>query len=499
MANENKKTNELVDDDDDPTSELEALTDRHLLEFGAVGADDEAEADANTFDIADLSDDVTDGKSLDGLKSDLRKRSETIERLQYDIAQLHARWLGLETEIKAREELTDRLTARLDEAEEKLASRDRTLSERDRSIKSLKAEIRERQQSYQTLVEEADELRERAEELSARADIESANQILEQQAGQLVSALAENDELRSQLARTEAYADELRRGHADLGEEAGYAHARWESISDALTGTEKRAAELTEELGETRAALEASQNEIREAESAHEKEMSLLRFEMGEAEETLAQNEEISEQLTSDLIDSRGYRDQLEKMLVETEERSQSRIEELEAQIQKLEKTAAEQEQQLAAKGEAINCLLSELSRKSHEIDSIDEMEHVIQEIDDRMSERIDERPQTDKDRTTRLLVGRIGNQELRFPLFKDRLTIGRTSQNDIQLNAHYISRRHAVVVTEGDTTRVIDWGSKNGVFVNSTKVKEHFLENGDIVTIGTAKFRYEERPKRES
>jgi pSer/pThr/pTyr-binding forkhead associated (FHA) protein len=43
----------------------------------------------------------------------------------------------------------------------------------------------------------------------------------------------------------------------------------------------------------------------------------------------------------------------------------------------------------------------------------------------------------------------------------------------------------------------VIDWGSKNGVFVNSKRVTEHFLENGDTVTIGTADFRYEERPKR--
>ena len=77
-------------------------------------------------------------------------------------------------------------------------------------------------------------------------------------------------------------------------------------------------------------------------------------------------------------------------------------------------------------------------------------------------------------------------------------MTIGRTEQNDIQLKAAYISRRHAVIATEGDSTRVIDWGSKNGVFVNSKRVTEHFLKNGDIVAIGTAKFRYEERPKRE-
>ena len=96
-------------------------------------------------------------------------------------------------------------------------------------------------------------------------------------------------------------------------------------------------------------------------------------------------------------------------------------------------------------------------------------------------------------------LIGSVEGRELRFPLFKDRLTVGRTEQNDIQLNAPYISRRHAVVVTDGDRTRIVDWGSKNGVYVNARRVTEHFLHSGDIVAIGLAKFRYEERSKRES
>ena len=55
------------------------------------------------------------------------------------------------------------------------------------------------------------------------------------------------------------------------------------------------------------------------------------------------------------------------------------------------------------------------------------------------------------------------------------------------------------MVKTDGESTRVIDWGSKNGVYVNSKQVTEHFLKNGDIVTIGDAHFRYEERPKRDT
>ena len=62
----------------------------------------------------------------------------------------------------------------------------------------------------------------------------------------------------------------------------------------------------------------------------------------------------------------------------------------------------------------------------------------------------------------------------------------------------HKFGRRHAVIVVDHDTTRVIDWGSKNGVFVNAERITEHFLKNGDSVRIGTADFRYEERPKRD-
>ena len=85
----------------------------------------------------------------------------------------------------------------------------------------------------------------------------------------------------------------------------------------------------------------------------------------------------------------------------------------------------------------------------------------------------------------------------MRFPLFKNKLTIGRTANNDIQLKAQYISRRHAVVVCDHDSTRIVDWGSKNGIYVNGVRVSEKILRNGDKLTVGTAEFRFEERPKR--
>ncbi len=82
--------------------------------------------------------------------------------------------------------------------------------------------------------------------------------------------------------------------------------------------------------------------------------------------------------------------------------------------------------------------------------------------------------------------------------MFKKRLTIGRTRDNDIQLKANYISRRHAVITTVGDAARLVDRGSRNGVYVNSKRVSEQFLQHGDIVSIGIAEFRYEELSRRD-
>ena len=204
----------------------------------------------------------------------------------------------------------------------------------------------------------------------------------------------------------------------------------------------------------------------------------------------------ISEQLASDLIDTRGFKVELERMLTESESQSQSRIAELEREVSRLAEANTAFERELASKNETIKGLLVDVSRKSQQNDSIKELEAAIHELDP-VVERVEERPVIDRERMSRVLIGTIDNQELRFPLFKNRLTIGRAAQNDIQLQAPYISRRHAVVVTEGDTTRVVDWGSKNGVYVNSRRITEHFLKSGDILSVGDAEFRYEERAKR--
>ena len=129
MTNENKNTNELVSDDEDPTAELEAVTFRQNHPTGGSVL---SESDENTCDVAERSN--TDAK--------------TIGKLQYDIEQLRAKWLGLEAEIKAREELTERLASEIEELQETVTRKTKLLKTRDSKLKALKTEIRERDQRH---------------------------------------------------------------------------------------------------------------------------------------------------------------------------------------------------------------------------------------------------------------------------------------------------------------------------------------------------------------
>jgi len=456
MANDKNNTNKLVAEDDDPTAELEMLADT----YDFVGR--------KRKEVA---------PSISELESDLKNRSETIDRLQFDIEHLRAKWAGLEVEIKAREDLTKDLNQELGNARDNLVLKEKLLKRRDQQIERLKKERREDRETES-----------------------EAEQLIDQrQSGKLASSRTEVRELRAQLERMESYADDLRQKLQERLSLTDQAESTREILQHSLDRTTQQVEQLEGELEQARASSKSLADELLSSSELHAEEIRMIRFELGEAQETVTEHKLVAEQLASNLVDSREFRDGLERALNETEEQTQSRIEELERENRKLNDDLAHNEEQLESKSEALNCLLAELAKRSQQTDSIGEIEDVIHEIDDRMTERFADRAHKEHDRVTRVLIGSVDGQELRFPLFKDRLTIGRTDQNDIQLQASCVSRRHAVIVSDRDATRVVDWGSKNGVYVNSERITEHFLRNGDNLTIGKAEFRYEERPKRDN
>ena len=489
MANENNNINELVADDD-PTVELD------MGNFQREVAEFEAEADAHTFDAAENDDSSeTSGVTVSELESDLRSRKETIDQLQFDIQQLHTKWLGLEAEINAREAQTEQLNAELGVARQALVRKDNLIKKRERGIKSLKTEIRQRNEEQRTLSNQCETLEHALDEAKKRVHQAESELISDQ--GLSMS------ELQLRLDRSSSYADSMRMLLQDLIETRAAEGRAIEIRSTEFEEAKKKNLDLLDEKNRSEALLDDLHGQLEDLQSRHEEEIRNLRFELGTAQETMAEAENLSSQLASDLVDAQGFKMELEKILKDAEEQAMERVKHLKKGNAKLLRDNKTLEQKLTAKSEAITALLTELARKTEEIDAIGEIGNVIHDIDERMSERSASRanrePKPSVERLSRVLIGTIDDQVLRFPLFKDRLTVGRTKDNDIQLEAAYVSRRHAVIQTDEEITRVIDWGSKNGIYVNGNQVDEHCLKHGDMVTIGNARFRYEELKKRDS
>jgi pSer/pThr/pTyr-binding forkhead associated (FHA) protein len=81
------------------------------------------------------------------------------------------------------------------------------------------------------------------------------------------------------------------------------------------------------------------------------------------------------------------------------------------------------------------------------------------------------------------------GGLKLR-PLEGDRVTIGRTAGNDVVLgDDDNVSRIHAVLKRVGPGWCLEDLGSRNGTFVNRSRVAgSRTLQDGDEVRIGTTR-----------
>jgi chromosome segregation ATPase len=100
-------------------------------------------------------------------------------------------------------------------------------------------------------------------------------------------------------------------------------------------------------------------------------------------------------------------------------------------------------------------------------------------------------------DAHARLLVRTEGDAGI-VHLLRRKTSIGRTPDNDLCIEADFVSRHHAVVLVSAAGTILEDLNSTNGVYVNGLRVSRHKLMAGDLVTIGKTDFRYVIKPPAE-
>ena len=99
-------------------------------------------------------------------------------------------------------------------------------------------------------------------------------------------------------------------------------------------------------------------------------------------------------------------------------------------------------------------------------------------------------------DRSTRalskLVLSTEGKAVAELHLMPGRKVIGRTPDNDLQIDSKFISRHHCQLVTGSDGLTVIeDLNSTNGILVRGKRVRRHSLRDGDVVTVGQHEILY--------
>jgi type II secretory pathway predicted ATPase ExeA/pSer/pThr/pTyr-binding forkhead associated (FHA) protein len=83
------------------------------------------------------------------------------------------------------------------------------------------------------------------------------------------------------------------------------------------------------------------------------------------------------------------------------------------------------------------------------------------------------------------LLVATDGRTVQEVALRLGRLIIGRTPDNDVQIDSRFISRHHCQVITTVNSCVIEDLNSTNGIYVKSNRVRRHYLNDGDVVLLG--------------
>jgi general secretion pathway protein A len=90
-----------------------------------------------------------------------------------------------------------------------------------------------------------------------------------------------------------------------------------------------------------------------------------------------------------------------------------------------------------------------------------------------------------------RIIVAHAGEHVEERPLRHGRLIIGRTVDNDLQIESKFISRHHCQIITTEDGSVLEDLNSTNGVYIKSKRIRKHHLNDGDVIVLGKHEIMY--------
>lgn len=92
---------------------------------------------------------------------------------------------------------------------------------------------------------------------------------------------------------------------------------------------------------------------------------------------------------------------------------------------------------------------------------------------------------------TSKLILSLEGRILREYPLDRPKMTIGRKPANDIVIDNLAVSGVHAQLLAEGETFRLQDLNSTNGLTVNGTSETDCILRNNDLIGLGKFRLKF--------
>jgi adenylate cyclase len=84
------------------------------------------------------------------------------------------------------------------------------------------------------------------------------------------------------------------------------------------------------------------------------------------------------------------------------------------------------------------------------------------------------------------------GSLAATIELTESLITIGRTNETSICIPDINVSKRHGILVRDGEEYQLHDFNSTNGTFVNGERIMAVKLKDGASIRLGSVELRYE-------
>ncbi len=432
---------------------------RNIFDEQLLGLDGELQA--RDAQLAKLRDELTrhSGRARD-LSSDVADRQRRVEELEREVNSLATSLGQRNVELESAERAKAKLQESVNSLTETVGARLERIRALENAASNHTESFNQRGQEIERVTRERDTAL--AKIASLEATLSSTNSTLEERATALASLADARADLEKRFTASQQRAEDLERNlmvaRAEITERAS-ATLRVEGERDEqikrFAASEARAVELEERADEYRESIHQLQEELR---------ASLAR----------------STELEGDL---RAAEDTIHRLEGELRTKS-TRLDDLTRTHDEWRNTIESARASLAERDSLIHRLETEAANSAQLLGNIQKS---IKRLDPAADSGIHE---IAPEGAVRLLIRTDGDSEVVHVLGR-KTTIGRTPDNDLQIDAKFISRNHAVILAGPNHTIIEDLNSTNGVAVNSRRISRHTLRDGDLVSIGKTTFRF--------